>query len=664
MGIDKILIADPDFKFLASLKEGLQEFGQFKILTAHNGRQALNILQKHEVSILVTDIFMPEVDGLELLATITRQYPNVLSIVTIKPDNGTLKKQIAGDSLFSYLNKPYDHIRLHTELIRVLDCLDEIYFKPGLYLASILPLIYLARKTNLLVVTTEGNKTGSFSFKDGMLVEATCSDLRGEEAVREMIAWGPGKYTFKRLPKSQETSNIDEKLTSMILEGTGLVFKDEDQIKGIELDLGDLPDLTPAKVGAGLTRKATDPDLDDPLDQLIQQAKGPIPKKSDLNRKKAAPAHELKQKAASTVEQPTRDHRTDEPVSGDLCKVLVVDDSRMIRKGLLKILATDDKLSIVGEATNGEEALELIKKHRPDVVTLDINMPIMDGLSTLKHMMIQCPTPTVMLSTLTHEGTSVTFDTLKYGAVDFMPKPSGLISEDMAAQAAEILSKIHLASGVKMESVKYIRSVETRPDENKDRQLACKRVVCMGAAEGGYGALLKIIPKLSLDHPVAYIVMIHANPQHIDAFVNYLSRHSPMKIQRVKDGMTLQGATCYLASGSEELSLAGGSANGFTLKVQLISPAERTTINKLMQSMTELLQEKSIGVILSGAGDDGSEGLQGIKKTGGVSIVQNPANCLYKEMAEKAMNHVDRSKILPESKISETINQLCMTDNG
>ena len=638
MGIDKILIADPDFKFLARLKEGLLQFGQFEILTAHNGRQALDILEKNEISILVTDIFMPQVDGLELLAAITRQFPNVLSIVTTSQNKGILQKKTTGDSLFSYLRKPYDHIRLHTELIKVLDCLDEIYFKAGIYLGSMLPLVHIGKKSCLLVVSSEDNKTGSFTFDKGILREACYKDLRGEDAVREMLAWGPGKYTFKDQPKAQVAGEVNGDLTSLIFEGTGLVPLGDNLSKSIKVNLQPKPEQ-PAGVKETVSLRPP-----------------------EINDRKNTHGKPGRQAQATISEQVvTKKHETKPLPPYSHCRVLIVDDSKMIRKGLLKILSSDATLEIVGEASNGREALDLIKQHKPDVVTLDINMPVMDGLSTLKHMMIQCPTPTVMLSTLTYEGTAVTFDTLKYGAVDFMPKPSSIISEDMHSQAFEIIKKIHLAAGVKIESVKYIRSIEALKKDTGQIRIKCERVVCIGAAEGGYGALLKIIPKLSTELPAAYIVMIHANPQHVDAFVNYLSRHSPMRIQRARDGLILEGATCYLASGREHTILHGQNSESLSLKINLVphSP-DRTSINMLMCSMAEVLKDKSIGVVLSGSGNDGASGLQSIKKAGGTSIVQNPANCLYKEMAEQAMKCVDRQKILPESKISETINKLCL----
>ena len=129
-------------------------------------------------------------------------------------------------------------------------------------------------------------------------------------------------------------------------------------------------------------------------------------------------------------------------------KVLVVDDSALIRGAIRRIFEESIKLEVIGEASNGAEALDLIPRLNPDVVTLDVNMPVMDGLTTLKHMMIKTPKPAVMISTLTREGASVTFDALKYGAVDFIPKPSQVNGKGLEAQHEKIIRKVSMASRV------------------------------------------------------------------------------------------------------------------------------------------------------------------------------------------------------------------------
>jgi len=150
----------------------------------------------------------------------------------------------------------------------------------------------------------------------------------------------------------------------------------------------------------------------------------------------------------------------DKPVSdiNDMrTRVLIVDDSAMMRKALAKIFGEEDFL-IVGSAANGVEALELIPRVHPDVITLDVNMPVMDGISALKRIMIQFPLPTVMVSAMTQDGATITFDALKYGAVDFIPKPSQLNEEDKEKQISLIREKVQLASKVAINSVRYIRT--------------------------------------------------------------------------------------------------------------------------------------------------------------------------------------------------------------
>ena len=183
----------------------------------------------------------------------------------------------------------------------------------------------------------------------------------------------------------------------------------------------------------------------------------------------------------------------------DPYKLLIVDDSKLIRRAVSTIFEDQDKIQVVGEAGNGREALELLPKLNPDVVTLDVNMPVMDGLTTLKHIMIKSPRPTVMLSSLTQEGASVTFDALKYGAIDFIPKPSKTDGNSIGEQELNIIKKVKLAAEVKIESVHYIKSSPKEKSKNKPNNNECKGIFAIGSSEGGYGALLKIIPQIIPD---------------------------------------------------------------------------------------------------------------------------------------------------------------------
>lgn len=223
MGIDRILIVDKDIKLLNSLKAGLDKFQQFKILTAFDGMQALAILKREKISVLVTSLKMRRMDGLELLAEMTRDYPNILSIVTTSL-SFPLTKEVQGDSLYSYLNKPFNHIRLHGEILKVLDCRDEINYKAGIYLNSMLPLINLQRKTCLLEFSVGSKNKGFFHFDNGIICDVRCGDLTDSDALAKMLFWGPGQYWFKPLPDDPAVTEFRGSLAHMLAEGDG--FRD------------------------------------------------------------------------------------------------------------------------------------------------------------------------------------------------------------------------------------------------------------------------------------------------------------------------------------------------------------------------------------------------------------------------------------------------------
>lgn len=340
----------------------------------------------------------------------------------------------------------------------------------------------------------------------------------------------------------------------------------------------------------------------------------------------------------------------------DSFKLLIVDDSAITRKIISSFFEGDRHVRVVGEAANGQEALKAIAQLNPDVVTLDVNMPVMNGLVTLKHMMIQSPKPTVMFSSLTREGASITFDALRYGAVDFIVKPNE--EDDFEALCGEIKWKVNVAAKVSVQSIQYIPArLQNKPTQHYEKQ-ACERMVVMGAAEGGYSALLKIIPRLRPDPSVAYLVVLYVASQYIEAFVHYLNQYSVLRVKRAVNGQPLESGTCYLGSGEEYTTL-------HTREGQLVlhvNPApfasRRGSIDMMMFSVSDLLGDQAIGVVLSGSGDDGGEGLEEVMRMGGKAIVQSPESCLHKDMAVFALNRCQPDYLVSDLEVAEVINRL------
>lgn len=341
---------------------------------------------------------------------------------------------------------------------------------------------------------------------------------------------------------------------------------------------------------------------------------------------------------------------------GAKLKVLLVDDSRMIRRVLRDIIESDGRNQVIGEAENGQEALELLRNSDPDVITLDINMPVMDGLTCLKHIMIHQPTPTVMISALTKEGALETFDSLKYGAIDFLPKPSQVKGGDLKAQQDEILRKIESVAGVQIESIRYLR----RPDKDKKQQqrsdIGIQHALAFGVAEGGYGALLNVIPRLRADMSAVFIAVMYQVPHHIDGFARYIDRCSELDIQRAADGTVLQGGKCYLAAATEYVTVANDN-NQIRLQVNPSPFPTRTgAINRLMSSLSVAMKEKAAGVILTGAGNDGIDGLGEIIRGGGTAFVQDPKSCLFKETPMAAMDRFEVEYLVSDKQMAGAIN--------
>jgi two-component system chemotaxis response regulator CheB len=336
--------------------------------------------------------------------------------------------------------------------------------------------------------------------------------------------------------------------------------------------------------------------------------------------------------------------------------LFIVDDSRMMRKVVANIFKDNPLVEVVGEAENGEEALQIIPQLKPDVVTLDVEMPVMDGLTTIKHLMIQAPTPTVMLSAMTHEGSEVTFDALKYGAVDFVAKPSNTGEIDLEEQTRDIAEKVLLAAEVELGAVRYVRAAgRDKKDAASLAGVRCEKIVAIGTAEGGYGSLLKLLPHLSTKFPAAYLIMFYAPSRHLDSFVRYLNKFSPLIIRRARNDSKIESGVCYFASGEEYLTVHEVD-NELVMHLSAAPFAsQRGSINMMLYSVAERMKSDCMAVVLSGLGEDGVEGMEEIIRVGGAGIVQDPAGSLYREMPGAVSARCRDAAVLPDTEIPKTI---------
>ncbi len=340
-------------------------------------------------------------------------------------------------------------------------------------------------------------------------------------------------------------------------------------------------------------------------------------------------------------------------------KVLIVDDSKLIRSFLNEIFQSDERFQVAGEAKDGAEALEMLDDLRPDAVTMDINMPVMDGLTALKHIMIKRPTPVVMVSTLTQSGAKATFDALKYGAVDFIRKPGQSDDATIRKRRQSILDKVHRAASVQIGAARLARVRAVDSGEKKACELPQRWMIGLTASEGGYGALLKIVPGLCGEIPAAAVALLHEPKEHVEAFCEYLDRHSTMKVLKAENGARLESGLCMIASTEDTVDFTTQPGECRLEMAQKPETPDADPADRFLSSLAESWGARAIGVVLSGSGTDGLSGAEKIARKKGTVVVQAPETCLQKETPALAIEMIETTLVLPDSAIAGALDDKC-----
>jgi len=342
--------------------------------------------------------------------------------------------------------------------------------------------------------------------------------------------------------------------------------------------------------------------------------------------------------------------------------VLIIDDSAFMRKAIRQILQSDPLIEVIGTARNGADGLEKFKELNPDVVTLDISMPQMDGLTCLRNIMSINPLPVVMISSLTQEGARETFKALELGAVDFVPKLSGTISLDIERQKNEIINKVKAAVLARIEKKGFIKPSPQRPasflKRRREKSVICQKVVTIGVSTGGPQTLMKIIPYLPQDLPAPLLIVQHMPPNFTRAFAERLNAVSAIEIKEAEAGDIIEPARGYLAPGDYHMTVvkrALGRGAIIRLGKEPLNTLHRPSVDVTMFSIAQLYGENSVGVILTGMGSDGAEAMVEIKRRGGKTIAQDEASSIIFGMPKAAIEKRCVDKVVPASEIARVI---------
>lgn len=338
-------------------------------------------------------------------------------------------------------------------------------------------------------------------------------------------------------------------------------------------------------------------------------------------------------------------------------KVLIVDDAAFMRKAVTGILEDDFGIEVLGSAKNGLEGLNKIKELRPDVITLDIDMPVMDGLTAIRHIMIESPVPIVVLSSLFSDG-AITFEALRLGVVDFVPKPSGAASSDMKSAKQEVIDRIKLASEVNFENIRRVRLPRWDiKDRLSDRYgfHPLDYIIAVGTTLTGPNTVIRLLSNLSPTLPAAIVVVQEISPRIISSFVKQFDEHVPWKVEMAQDDMLVEQGTCYISSNENSLSLQVNSEGDPCLKC---GNGAHEPLNMLFSSASDVFHQNTIGVLLTGTGDDGAEGFAKIKRKSGVTIAQKSQSCVYPNLTQNAIRQGVVDVALDEVKLAGAIEQL------
>ena len=347
--------------------------------------------------------------------------------------------------------------------------------------------------------------------------------------------------------------------------------------------------------------------------------------------------------------------------------VLVADDSALMRKRMKEILESDKSIHVCGIARDGQDALDKARELNPDLITMDINMPVMDGITALQYIVSEDICPVLVVSSLSSEGALITFEALELGAFDCVAKPGGTVSRNILEVKNEIIDKVKAgsSSGV-LHRIR--RSHHKSPIENKPNKVRVEstlsprgeitKAVCIGISTGGPRTLMEVIPNLKPNLGAVYFIVQHMPGTFTNSFAQRLDKNCSMPVYEAKAGQIIEPNTVYLGKGGYHF-LVRREKSG-TLRIRLSdSPEEffKPSVNVMMRSVLGVFGNRTIGVLMTGMGADGADAMVDITKSGGVTIAESEETAIVFGMPAEAIARGGATLVTPSYNIATEINR-------
>jgi len=341
-------------------------------------------------------------------------------------------------------------------------------------------------------------------------------------------------------------------------------------------------------------------------------------------------------------------------------RVLVVDDSALMRKLIPQILESDSSIEVVGTAMDGNFCLKKIEELQPQVVTLDLQMPGMNGIDTLKEIMRRHPLPVIVVSSHSTEGASVTFKALGLGAFDFVPKPG--YSENIGETAAQLIAKIKAAADCKVVRAGLLRRESSPPEKISSARSAPAptKIVAIGISTGGPQALEFVLGQLPPDFPGAVVIVQHMPEGFTDMFARRLDELCSLRVKEAQSGDILQAGRVLICPGSRHMRVKRlPMGDVVVLNDEPRVNGHRPSVDVLFNSVAQEFGSQSVAALMTGMGDDGAEGLGAIKRSGGVTIAQSEESCVVFGMPKAAIERGYATRVVALDVLSSTLQALC-----
>jgi two-component system chemotaxis response regulator CheB len=347
-----------------------------------------------------------------------------------------------------------------------------------------------------------------------------------------------------------------------------------------------------------------------------------------------------------------------------MIKVLIADDSALMRKMLKQILESDPEIQVVGAARDGEDVVVKAREYRPDVVTMDVNMPKQDGITALQYIVNEEICPVLMVSSLTQEGAMTTFEALELGAFDFVGKPGGTVSSssDMKKVAAEIINKIRAAAQLKNRVVKRERLargqrqpvVKKKAPPRPGREVT--KAVAMGISTGGPKMIYEVVPLIPPDINAALFLVQHMPPNFTPAYVKRLNEACQIEVIEARAGIKVEPGVLYVGSGGRHLNLVKNTAGDVIIRLSskpdhLFIPS----VSVMMESVLKVFSNRTIGVLMTGMGNDGADSMVNIRQAGGITIAESEESAIVFGMPGDAIKRGGAEIVVPIWNIAREI---------